>query len=647
MIFSIEKTGISLLLLATSLIAQIQPAPIFGDNMVLQQGMEIPVWGSATPGEKITVMLDQTTVTTQAGRDGKWRVKLPARKYGGPFRLTLKGKNVHTIENVMIGEVWVCSGQSNMEFPLIRSKNGVAEVAASDHPEIRLFTVNKQISQTPRDQMEAGPWQVCSPTSAAQFSAVAYFFGRTLSAKFKVPIGLIQSAWGGTVAETWISRPTIEKIPDFGNQLADLDKLKLDEFIENTKQEIRRRVGNASVIDAGMDGARAVWATPELDDSTWETMPVPGYVEQHGLEGFDGIIWFRKAIEIAPADAGKFATLYLAKINDSDNTYLNGNLVGFTRLSAEKPRIYSIPAGLLKSGKNILTVQVEDIHGICGIHGDSAAIKLDFENHSIPLSGDWKYKVGSLKIGQVLSPNAYPTLLYNGMIQPLIPYGIRGVIWYQGEGNSSRAKQYQRVFPALIQDWRQHWNQGEFPFLFVQLPNFMAPDSLPSSGQWAELREAQSQALALPQTGMAVTLDVGEADDIHPKDKQTVGYRLALVACNVAYGQAGLLGGPVFRQMVIQGNKALVIFDQVGDGLKIKDKYGYLKGFAVAGENLQFYWAQAQQVGPDRVEVSSPEVPAPVAVRYGWGNNPADANLYNSADLPAAPFRTDHESPGN
>jgi sialate O-acetylesterase len=640
---SIKKkyTTLLLLLLAACLTAQIKLAPIFSNYMVLQQGIEIPVWGWASPGQKIKVMLEKAVVSTKADRDGKWLVKLPAMNYGGPFKMTVKGKSLCTIENVMIGEVWICSGQSNMEFPLIRSKNGETEVAASNYPEIRLFTVKKNIAQTPQDPMQDGEWQTCSPASSPQFSAVAYFFGRALYENLKVPIGLIHSSWGGTVAETWISRQTIEKNPDFSVQLAELDKMNLDEYIKNTEEQIRIRAGQSSAVDAGMAGDEPAWAAPDLDDSTWKTMRLPGFVEQNGLEGFDGIIWFRKVIEISQTEAGQFATLHLAKVNDSDNTYLNGNLIGFTKLNAEKSRMYTIPAGLLKYGKNMLTVQVEDIAGICGIHGDSASLKLAFAHYSIPLSGDWKYKVGSLKINNVLSPNTYPTLLYNGMINTIIPFAMRGVIWYQGEGNASRARQYQRVFPDLINDWRSHWHQGEFPFLFVQLPNFMKPDSLPSQSTWAELREAQSKTLALPNTGMAVTIDVGEANDIHPKDKQTVGYRLALAAFKVAYKQDGLFSGPVYQTMAITGNKVILRFDRAGNGLKINDKYGYLKGFAVAGENRIFYWAQAKLAGPNSVEVTSPEVPYPAAVRYGWGNNPQDANLYNSADLPASPFRTD------
>ena len=390
-----------------------------------------------------------------------------------------------------------------------------------------------------------------------------------------------------------------------------------------------------------MKGDQAIWAAPEFNDSTWKLMNLPGYIENNGLAGVDGIIWFRKAIEISPEEAGKPGTLYVAKVNDSDHTYLNGILIGSTILQAEKSRVYNIPVGVLKPGKNILTVQVEDIGGMGGIYGDSATLKLECQNHIIPLSGNWKYKVGLVKFNTVLSPNSYPTLLYNGMINPLVPYGIRGAIWYQGESNAGRAKQYQRVFPELIKDWREKWNQGDFPFLFVQLANFMKADSVPSESTWAELREAQTMTLALPNTGMAVITDVGEALDIHPKDKQTVGKRLALSALKVAYKQDIIYSGPVYKEMKINGNKIALTFDQVGSGLKIRDKYGYIKGFTVAGDDHKFFWATGKLTGPNALEVSCPEVQNPVAVRYAWGSNPDDANLYNSADLPASSFRTD------
>ena len=644
MTISTQKKWTTLLLifLAATLNAQVKLSPIFSSNMVLQQGMEIPVWGWASPGEKVTVTLEKGTATAKANKEGKWTLKLPAMNYGGPLTMTIKGKNVQTLDNILIGEVWVCSGQSNMEFNMLSVRNSDAEIAASDYPDIRLFTVKRRISGTQQDKLEEGEWSKCSPITIPRFSAVAYFFGRELNQKLKVPIGLINTSWGGTVAETWTSEQMTGQNPDFANQLAQLKKVNLDDYARSIEKEVRERVGETSLVDLGMKGDQPAWADPEFNDSAWKIMDLPGYIESNGLQGVDGIIWFRKEIDLTEAEAGQKTTLFLAKVNDSDNTFINGKLVGSTKLQAEKSRIYEIPAGVLKPGKNNLTVQMEDVGGMGGIYGNPATLNLQCGERTISLAGNWKYKVGLVKFNTVLSPNSYPTLLYNGMIHALVPYGIRGAIWYQGEGNAGRAKQYQRVFPDLIKDWRNHWNQGQFPFFFVQLANFMKTDSLPQESAWAELREAQSMTLALPNTGMAVTTDVGEALDIHPKDKQTVGKRLALSAFKVAYKQDLTYTGPVYKSMVVSGNKVTLTFDETGDGLKIKDKYGYVKGFAIAGEDHKFYWATGKVIGKNTLEISSPEVKNPVAVRYGWGNNPDDANLYNSADLPASPFRTDN-----
>jgi sialate O-acetylesterase len=634
-------TTLLVLLIAVTVSAEVKLPPLFSNNMVLQQGIEIPVWGWASPGEKVTVTLDKTSISVKTGKDGKWQVKLPVMNYGGPFTLKVKGKNQVTFENVMIGEVWICSGQSNMEFQLMNANNAEAEIAASNHPNIRLFTVKRRISQTPQHNLEEGEWVECSPVTSPRFSAVAYFFGRSVAEKLKVPVGLINTSWGGTVAETWTSDEMIAKNPDFEKQMAQLKKIDLNDYVKSIEKEVKERVGEFSTVDLGMQGDKPVWANPDLNDSGWKTMPLPGYIEQNGLEGVDGIIWFRKEIEVKPEEIAKPATLYLSKINDSDHTFLNGTLIGSTNQMADKPRVYAVPAGVLKPGKNIITVQVEDVGGVCGIYGDTSTLHLQIDKRNISLSGRWKYKIGMVKFNFALSPNSYPTLLYNGMINPLVPYGIRGAIWYQGEGNASRAKQYQRVFPDLIVDWQNHWNQGDFPFLFVQLANFMKADSVPVESTRAELRDAQSKTLALPNTGMAVTTDVGDALDIHPKDKQTVGNRLALAALKVAYQQDLIFTGPVYKSMSIKGNTAILTFEHVGTGLKAKDKYGYLKGFTIAGENHQFFYAKAIITGNNTIEVSCPEVQQPVAVRYGWANNPDDANLYNSADLPASPFRTD------
>ena len=642
MIFKSKKWVTFLLLfLAGSLAAQVKLPTYFSNHMVLQKGIAMPVWGWATPGEKVTVTLEKSSLSTTADKEGKWMVKLPSMDYGGPYKLNIQGKTNLSFENVMIGEVWVCSGQSNMEFQLITSKNGEAEVAASNYPNIRLFTVKKTISHQQQEKLQDGEWSQCSPATSSHFSAVGYFFGRELNQKLNVAIGLINSSWGGTIAETWTSEQTIGQNPDFSNQLAQLKKINLDDYAKSVENEVKQRVGETSTIDNGMKNGQALWAAPGYNDAAWKTMELPGYIESNGLQGVDGIVWFRKEITLSGAEAKQKSRLYLAKINDSDSTYVNGILVGSTKLQAEKSRVYPIASGLLKPGRNIITVRIEDIGGMGGVYGNPTTLYLQSGDQSISLVGSWKYKVGIVKFNAVLSPNSYPTLLYNAMIHPLVPFAIKGAIWYQGESNVERAKQYRRVFPDLIKDWRAHWNQGDFPFLFVQLANLRKPDSIPVESDWAELREAQTMTLALPNTGMAVTTDVGEALDIHPKDKQTVGFRLALAGLKVAYQKDIVYTGPVYKSMNVEGNKVTLTFDQIGSGIKIKDKYGYLKGFAVAGEDHQFHWATGKITGINSLQISSTEVQHPVAVRYAWSNNPEDANLYNGSDLPASSFRTD------
>lgn len=460
-----------LLLWSFTGVSQVSVPPVFGTNMVLQQGIEIPVWGWASKGEKVTVTLDKNTATAKAGKNGKWQVKLPKMNNGGPYKMTIKGKNTLSLENILIGDVWVCSGQSNMEFKVAGTKNSAVEIAAANYPSIRLFTVKKRVSKEPQVNLEDGEWSICTPQSVPNFSAVGYFFGRNLNEHLKIPIGLIHTSWGGTVAETWTSTETIAKDADFSEKLTKLQ-----------------------------------------------------------------------------------------------------------------------------------TVDMK-----------------------------------TTKVG----PNDYPTLLFNGMLNPIIPYGIKGAIWYQGESNASRAQQYKRVFPNMIKDWRTKWNQGNFPFLFVQLANYMKPVTEPVESDWAELREAQTQTLQLENTGMANIIDAGDAGNIHPTDKQVVGYRLSLAARKVAYGESLVYTGPTYKSMKIDQNRIYITFDNIGGGLKVNNKYGYINGFTIASENGDFKWAKAVLINSNTVLVINETIQNPAAVRYGWANNPDDLNFYNAEGLPANPFRTD------
>lgn len=626
--------------------AEVKLPRIFNSNMVLQRGIENPIWGWADKGEQITIIFNNHSVRTKTDKNGKWSVKLPAQEYGGPYSLTVKGKNTIVFDNILIGEVWVCSGQSNMEWQVANSVNGENEIATANFPKIRLFTVPKTVAQFPNDDISSGEWEECSPETVSDFSAVGYFFGRHIFRELNVPIGLIHTSWGGTVAETWSSAETISKDPDLKGNLSDLQKLDLSKYKEEKMVQIKKILGGeVSDKDLGMENGKAVWADPDFNDSGWKTIKTPVYWEQQGYADIDGIGWYRKEIILTEEQANTNAVLHLGKIDDADITFVNGVEIGKTN-SYDKNRVYSIESKILKQGKNLITVRVDDTGGNGGIWGDSKEMYLDFKNEKMDISGDWKFRISKAMAGNLnIGPNSYPTLLFNGMINPILPYGIKGAIWYQGESNAGRAKQYQRVFPDMIKDWRTHWNQGDFPFLFVSLANFNPPVETPGESDWAELRESQTKTLSLPNTGMALAIDIGEANDIHPKNKQDVGKRLALNALKITYNKDIVFSGPMFKSVEFKDGKAFITFTETGSGLKAKDKYGYLKGFTIAGADKKFKWAKAEIMDNQTVVVYSKEINDPKSVRYGWANNPDDVNLYNMEGLPANPFRTD-EWPG-
>lgn len=640
------KTIILLLALAIFLFsnvrAEVKLPKIFSSNMVLQQGIEIPVWGWADAGEEVAVEFNKTTVRTKTGDNGKWKVVLPVQKYGGPHTLTVKGENTIVFENVMVGEVWICSGQSNMEWRVDRSNNAETEIAAANYPDIRLFTVPKEVAQFPKDDISSGEWVECSPSTVPGFSAVGYFFGRKLNMDLDVPVGLIHTSWGGTVAETWTSAQTIGNDPDFREPMIELRQLDLEKYREEKLEQVKKMLGGEiPTEDEGMVDGKPVWSAIEYNDKDWETIESPKYWEAQGYLNIDGIAWYRKEVTLTEAQTQANMTLHLGKIDDSDITFLNGIEIGKTD-RYDQERVYTIDKKYIKPGKNMIVVRVDDTGGNGGMYGDPEDQFIAIGNEKVDISGDWKFKISKARVKSVdIGPNSYPTLLFNAMIHPIVPFGIKGAIWYQGEANAGRAIQYRRVFPNLINDWRMHWGQGDFPFLFVSLANFRQPVDVPGNSQWAELREAQTMTLSLPNTGMALAIDIGEANDIHPRNKQDVGHRLALNALKIAYEKDVVHSGPMYESVEFRDGKAYITFSETGSGLLVKDKYGYLKGFAVAGSDQQFHWAKAMVLDHKTVVVHSEMVNQPVAVRYGWADNPDDVNLYNKEGLPANPFRTD------
>ncbi|GHT22521.1 9-O-acetylesterase [Bacteroidia bacterium] len=622
---------------------------VFTDNLVLQQQSQVPIWGKATPNQEVTITTswDKQTCKVRADQAGKWRVNVqtPAGS-STPYTITISDGKALTLKNILIGEVWVCSGQSNMEMPLAgwgKVNNYEQEIADADYPQIRLLQVEKNTSTQPLDDLkgtDAG-WQVCSPATVGEFSSVAYFFGRNLYKNLNVPIGLINTSWGGTIAEAWTSGESLSEMPDFRPKVEELASRSEEELQKKYEQDLKVWQEATFKLDAGSVNR---WENATFNDGDWQTMPLPGVWEEKGLEEFDGIVWFRKTVNIPAAWAGKELVLNLGMVDDDDITYFDGVKIGETR-GYNANRSYRIPAKQVKTGKATITVRVTDTGGEGGFWGEPSALSLDVaanKKEAMALAGEWKYKVAVSKkdmkpqpVSVTGNPNR-PTLLYNAMIHPLLPYTVQGAIWYQGEANVERAEQYRTLFPLLIQDWRKSFGPN-LAFYFVQLAYFMDEKRQPEESAWAELRDAQLHTLTLDNTGMAVTIDIGEASDIHPKNKQDVGVRLALAARANTYKQNVAFSGPIYQSHSIEGNTIRIKFSHTHQGLKSKGN-AKLTGFAIAGPDHKYYWADAVIAG-NEVVVSSPKVKFPVAVRYAWGDNPA-CNLYNGADLPASPFQT-------
>jgi sialate O-acetylesterase len=617
--------------------ANVRMPLLFSDGMVLQRNKPIPVWGWAAANEKIVVHFNKQTKSITTDATGKWMVKLDSEKAGGPFELTITGKNKIVIKDVLVGEVWICSGQSNMEFQMYKLPDFETQKKQANNPMIRHFGVAQDLSGTPKEDLKAGKWAIANNENIKDFTAVGFFFAQKLYAELKIPIGIINTSWGGTCVETWTSREAFEKSADFKAMIADVPTIDIDSLSKSYAKAMRERVEKIQGSKVSADG-ESTFKELEFNDSNWGELNVPGLWENQPLGDLDGVVWMRKTITLSAEDAKKEAILYLSKIDDEDITYVNGIEVGRNTIWETK-RVYSVPATILKEGANVIAVRVVDNSGGGGIYGDAADLKLTLGNKILPLEGKWKYKV--IVVKTALSPNSYPSLLYNAMVNPLIPYAFQGVLWYQGEANVWRAKEYKTAFPLLINDWRTQWSQGNFPFYFVQLSTFNEFNGNSKVGsRWAELREAQTQTLQLPNTGMAVTTDIGNAKDIHPTNKQDVGLRLAAIALNNNYGKKRVYSGPTYKSQEVKGDQIILTFDNIGSGLSTSDQNGILKGFEIAGADKVFYTAKAI-IKNNKVIVYSQMVQNPIAVHYGWADDDTEINLFNKEKFPASPFRTD------
>jgi sialate O-acetylesterase len=663
----------TILLLFVLLVSACQKGPsnlrlpsILSDNMLLQQKTDATIWGKANPGQKITITPSWGTKTAvKTGEDGRWLVKIPAPEAGGPYSLVINAVDTTiTIGNILAGEVWVCSGQSNMEMPIQgwpprdTIMHSVKTIANATLPNIRIYTVTKKVSADPLDDC-TGKWEVCNPETVRPFSATGFFFGKKLYEKLNIPVGLIETAWGGTPSESWTSADVLTNAGEFVKDLAAMKEslplqAQYQAFLEGHKKVEVKPAGNDQWKNLGFGDEAA--ASADFNDAAWPSMMLPQLFEKV-IGDLDGVVWFRKVINIPASLAGKDLILSLGPIDDMDCAWFNGVLVGATETTGfyQTDRNYAIPGGAVKEGANLIAVRVLDNGGGGGIWGPPGSMKItvkEGKGASIDISGEWKYQVSAELTNNKfyifdMSKNEYagikrplavgpysPSTLFNGMINPIVNYRIKGAIWYQGEANVGRADQYTKIFPLMIQNWRDVWKEKDFPFYFVQIAPYVY--SGVDSTESVLLREAQAKSLATPKTGMVVTLDIATVMNIHPPYKMEVGDRLAALALNNDYGIKTPCAGPVYKSMVKDGNIIKVQFDNTGSGLVSKSDF--IPEFQIAGKDSSFVNAAAKIVN-NEVWISSPKVPDPAMVRYCWRNG-AVGTLFNSDGLPASEFMT-------
>jgi sialate O-acetylesterase len=630
---------------ASDAFADVSMPSVFGDHMVLQRGGTIPIYGKASPGEVVKVQFAGQTGQTTAKADGAWRIDLAAVEGPGPFELVVEGNNRLSFSDVLVGEVWVCSGQSNMEWSVRNSNNPDEEIAGANHPRIRLFRVPKVRANEPKDDVEA-TWEVCSPETVANFSAVGYFFGRTLQRDLNVPVGLIQSAWGGTHAEAWTPRETLVQQPGgpeaIANDAVDPDVKHREQFVPQFTAWLER----TGRVDAGLPADLETWASGGGDG--WKPATRPADLVEP-FANFDGVAWAVRRFDLPENLAGQELTLHLGPIDDVDVVFVNGQQVGQTTIQTpdhySRPRRYTVPAALLKPAGNVVAIRVTDFAGAGGITSKPEDRWMGTNPQMAVLLGEgWSLKPEQTFAVRDDSPapqrpggGIMSTQLYNAMIHPLVPYGIRGALWYQGESNAGKADRYRDLMAAMIGSWRQRWGRGDFPFYIVQLADYMSDKDDPAvSPPWAHLREAQRQiTLTVPNTALAAAIDIGDPKDIHPRNKQEVGRRLALQALRNVYGKEIVASGPTLESVRREGASLVVEFDHVGSGLVARGE-SLEKNFVIAGDDDVWHFAEATIDG-DTVVLRHPNVAEPTKVRFGWRNDPT-LTLYNREGLPAVPF---------
>ena len=624
----------------------------FGNNMVLQRQKPVKVWGTAKAGSSFSISFAGKSNEIMVDGNGKWQTTFAAMQAGGPYEMKIMSDSSFSFKNIMMGDVWLCSGQSNMEWTMLKTFNASYALQHADYPLIRCLTVPKSVSSQPKDDIEKTAWKIATPQDAYEFSAVAFFFAKELHDKYHVPVGIIHSSWGGTPIEAWTGFDSIASHTDFKekavltkeNNKAGKTAEALQILYADSLQQYQ------SILEATDKGYMEEWYQPSYKPAAWGKLVVPSlFIDT--LTDYKGSIWLRKTFNMPSSLAGKALVLNMEVLNERDITWFNGTIIGTTGWSPGR-RTYRVPAALVHKGENNITIRLENAEKTSGFQSRNAAdIRLDElvssdKAVSIPLSGDWNYSTG-LSLQQYPKQINAPSLssglsvLYNAMIAPFKDLGLKGFTWYQGEANASRAYQYRSLLPMMINNWRAQFNQGNLPFLFVQLAGFGKLTENPVESDWAELREAQLKTLSLPNTGMAVTIDVGNPYDVHPTDKQTVAKRLAAEARKIVYGDTSLQTSPLYQSSWIKGDTVHIKVSNAHNGLTTRG--AVMKSFAIAGNDKHFIWANAI-IHNDEILVWSKEVHAPVAVRYSWAGSPVEsngANVYNKEGFPLSPFRTD------
>jgi Domain of unknown function (DUF303). len=635
---------VAFLLFSTSSFAQVKLPKLISDGMILQRDVNVKIWGWAGNGEKIKLAFKGKNYETVANKQGGWEVKLPKQVAGGPYSMTVKGsKNEVTVNDILIGDVWLASGQSNMELPMRRvSPYYPKEIENSECKYIRMFYVPQKYNfNIQQADLESGSWKSANPQNVFEFSAVSYFFAKNIYDTYKVPVGIINASLGGSPAEAWLSEEALKPFPDYYDEL---QRFKNKELITKIESEDNARIAGwyseLNKSDEGNKSADTRWFKPELNVSDWKTMRIPGYWTDIDPEIRNGVVWFRRKINVPLGLAGKPSTLILGRIVDADSVFVNGTFIGTTSYQYP-PRRYPIPAGLLKEGENTIVIRVVSNIGKGGFVSNKRYV-IESATDTLDLTGEWFFKQGAKMnpLGGQTFVRWKPGGLYNAMIAPLTNYCLKGFLWYQGESNTGKPLEYTALLSQLIQSWRSVWLDKNLPFLYVQLPNYMKPVSEPGESNWALFRESQLKTLSIPNTGMAVAIDLGEGNDIHPVNKKPVGDRLALLARGMAYAAKDVVSsGPLYQSMQIEKDSIIISFKSIGSGLIIKGAKS-LNNIAIAASDGKFVWASAKVTG-NKLVVWSHKVSNPVAVRYAWADNPENANLYNKEGLPASPFRTD------